>query len=190
MPLTQHLDSGNFQGSIRKILKHLIYRFLSWSHLLEALAVRQQTLQLSKGRHFFLFVCFFYLKRHKPNTKKPSSSEPETHVSGHGLAGMVILGWLLDLMILEVFPSLCDSVMPALGFAQSSIKEDIIKGRLKKFTRLTSLQSFQIIFLCCYIYVLVTCWVCTACFGNLITVLCCGFPSLCRRKMWLLKLAW
>jgi len=29
---------------------------------------------------------------------------------GHGLAGMVVLGWWLDLMILEVFSNLNDSV--------------------------------------------------------------------------------
>jgi len=31
--------------------------------------------------------------------------------SGHGLAGMVVLGWRLDLMILEVFSKLNDSMI-------------------------------------------------------------------------------
>ena len=31
--------------------------------------------------------------------------------SGHGLAGMVVLGWWLDLMILEVFSNLNDSMI-------------------------------------------------------------------------------
>jgi len=30
--------------------------------------------------------------------------------SGHGLAGMVVMGWRLDLMILEVFSNLNDSM--------------------------------------------------------------------------------
>jgi len=33
------------------------------------------------------------------------------HISGCGLAGMVVLGWWLDLMILEVFPNLNDSMV-------------------------------------------------------------------------------
>jgi len=33
---------------------------------------------------------------------------------GHGLAGMVVLGWWMDLLILEVFSSLNDSVIYAL----------------------------------------------------------------------------
>ena len=31
---------------------------------------------------------------------------------GHGLAGVVVLGWWLDLVILEVFSSLNDSMIP------------------------------------------------------------------------------
>ena len=34
--------------------------------------------------------------------------------SGHGLEGMVVLGWWLDLMILEVFSNLNDSMICAL----------------------------------------------------------------------------
>jgi len=30
--------------------------------------------------------------------------------SGHGLAGMVVMGWRLDMMILEVFSNLNDSM--------------------------------------------------------------------------------
>ena len=33
--------------------------------------------------------------------------------SGHGLVDMTVLGWLLDLMILEVFSNLCDSMIPS-----------------------------------------------------------------------------
>ena len=32
-------------------------------------------------------------------------------ISGHGLAGMVVLGWRLDLMILELFSNLNDSMI-------------------------------------------------------------------------------
>jgi len=31
--------------------------------------------------------------------------------SGHGLAGMVVMGWQLDLIILEVFSNLNDSML-------------------------------------------------------------------------------
>ena len=58
-------------------------------------------------------------------TKAPSSSQGSSGVtipggvqktckygtSGHGLAGMVVLGWWLDLMILEVFSNLNDSMI-------------------------------------------------------------------------------
>jgi len=37
--------------------------------------------------------------------------------SGHGSAGMVVMGWLLDFMILEVFSSLNDSMILPLGKA-------------------------------------------------------------------------
>jgi len=35
--------------------------------------------------------------------------------SGHGLAGIVVLGWRLDLMILEVFSNLNDSKLAQLS---------------------------------------------------------------------------
>lgn len=44
---------------------------------------------------------------------------------------------------------------PALGFTEPCLKDNVIKGGLKKFTMSASLHSFQIIFLCCYIYITV-----------------------------------
>ena len=41
--------------------------------------------------------------------------------SGHGLAGVVVIGWQLDLMILEVFSNLNDSMILFYDSVQSLI---------------------------------------------------------------------
>jgi len=49
----------------------------------------------------------------KSAVKKKSNASPGMlgKFSGHGLAGMKVLGWPLDLMILEVFSNLNDSMI-------------------------------------------------------------------------------